>query len=213
MGEVMLPPYVQADEESKRRMAEDMQEKRLVLNIGQRTEHLVRYILQNCLPFPVKLWTGTNVSVSVNGKVFYSAQLTDFIGNALLPGRLTRNSLYVEVKGVAPEADFPISRLTRQTPVMDELYADGNLVWLAIGWWFSEAPPDLVRVGARIMKKWKASSCWMELSLMDWPFWLRISEGRKTITRKNLNLLDGTWIRKERRNWKLEVNHWLWNVV
>lgn len=217
-----LPPYVEFTPEAQERAQEDRKEKRQYLNPKTDTERKVKYVLTQSPLFDATLKKDGDWITIAGGREIWQKKDADYVGGVLCPGMVKRIVLYVEVKGVSPGNNFQLARLDRRTkpnkPSQHEKlcdkYADGNLVWLAIGWWDARkgTKPIPVVTGKRTRNAWLMSDIAFMISLIPWGDWLNIVlpelGERRSIRQRDREILGDYAIYKHGRRWVLSHTHW-----
>jgi hypothetical protein len=121
--------------------------------------------------------------------------------------------LFVEVKGISPGQHFQLARLDRpnkegersQHDKLTEKYQNGDLVWLALGWWLKKD-----RNIEKVDGKWCRDELDLVVSLIDWGHWLNeVLPNLKWrhVKYRNRDLLGGL-IYKSGSSWCLAEDHW-----
>jgi hypothetical protein len=217
-----LPPYVEFTPEAQERVKKDRREKRRYLNPKTDTEEKVKYVLTKSPLFDATLKKDGDWITVAGGRDIWQKKISDYIGGVLCPGMVQRMVLYVEVKGVSPGNNFQLSRLDRRTkpnkPSQHEklcdVYADGNLVWLAIGWWDARKGMESVTIDTRnrSRKAWLMADVFLQISLIPWGDWLNMIlpeiEPRRSIRQKDRDMLSSYLIYKCGHRWDLASGHW-----
>ena len=217
-----LPHYVEFTPEQQERAKRDKGEKRQLLNPKIDTEEKVKYVLTKSPLFDATLKKDGDWKTVVGGREIWQKKTADYIGGVLVPGAVRRMVLYVEVKGVSPGNAFNLSRLDRrknpkqksQHEKLCDVYADGNLVWLAIGWWdaLPGTEPVMVQKKKREYKAWCKEDVALTISLIPWGDWLNMVlpeiEPRRSIGQKQRDLLRSYGIFVHNRRWMLAPGHW-----
>jgi len=211
-----LPPRVGFTPEGAAQAARDNAFKKSLLNTKRDTERLAKYILEGPLFRGSFRKDGDWVTIP-GGREVYQKKVSDFIGNVPWPTR-PNAACYVEVKGVSPGQSFAFSRLDKRTnpnkPSQQEKlqveWDRGNLVWLFIGWWDSDADPVSTSSGARTVRKWRKEDCQMTGTLLQWDHWMEIysTHKRRSLRQKDRPMLDRFRIYKLDNRWLLDDNHW-----
>jgi hypothetical protein len=195
--------------------AQDMikvKNKRKLLRVGRDTERAVKYILCDSPLFGADLKKDGDWLTVAGGHKVFQKKTADYQGGIMLPDTLIRSSLFVEVKGVSPGYHFQLSRLDRpnkegsksQHEKLTEKWEEGDLVWLAIGWWLRKDPSV-----EKVNGKWNRDDLDLEVSLVDWGDWLDVLQTLKYrhIKHRDSNALGGK-IYKKGNVWALSENHW-----
>lgn len=211
-----MPPRVQFTAEGAAKAEQNRQLKDSLLDPKSDTERLAKYLLEGRLFGGRFVKDGDYVTLPGGTRV-WQRKVSDLVGSVPLADRPNAHT-YVEVKGVSPGGSFPFSRLDkrnnpRQPSQFEKLMAEwelGNLVWLFIGWWDSEAEPILVKQGSREVRRWRREDCEMVGTLLRWEDWLEIYYKHKyrSLRQQDRPLLDDYRIRKVGRYWLLDDNHW-----
>jgi hypothetical protein len=211
-----MPPRVEFTEEGEQQAQEDRRFKQALLNTKKDTERAAKYILESRL-FGGNFRKDGDWVTLPSGREVYQKKVSDLVGGIPLRTRPNAHT-FVEVKGISPGQSFAFSRLDkrnnpRQPSQFEKLMGEwelGNLVWLFLGWWDSEAAPIMVRQGSREVRKWRKADCEMTGTLLRWGDWLEIYYGHKyrSIRQRDRHLLDDYRITKTGGRWTLDRNHW-----
>lgn len=210
-----LPPRVEFTPQGEQKALADKAFKKSLLNTKSDTERQAKYILEGRL-FGGNFRKDGDWVTLPGGRQVYQKKVSDLVGGVPLT---TPNALcYVEVKGVSPGRNFPFSALDRpnnpnrpsQFEKLNIEWERGNLVWLFIGWWDSDAQPIIVEHGSRKVSKWFKKDCEMTGTLLRWCDWLEIynNHTRRSLRQRDRHLLDDYRIIKEGGRWLLDDNHW-----
>ena len=211
-----MPPRVRFDKKGYERSQRDKEFYASLLNTRTDTERLAKYILEGRL-FGGSFRKDGDWLTHASGRRFYQKKVSDFVGSVPYPER-PNAACYVEVKGVSPGQPFQFHRLdVRNNPKkpsqqekLTKQWEYGDLVWLFIGWWLTNAQPIPIVGKNRTIRRWRKAECCMVGTLLQWSDWLDIYENHKyrSIRQKDLPMLDDYRIYKEGGMWRLDDNHW-----
>ncbi len=186
-------------------------QKRKFLRVGRDTEKAVKYILCDSPLFGADLKKDGDWLTVAAGRRIFQKKTADYEGGIILPRDNRMSRLFVEVKGTSPGQHFQLARLDRpnkegersQHDKLTEKWEEGNLVWLALGWWL--AKPGTEKVDG----KWLREDLDLEVYLVDWGHWLNVLQDLKYrhIKHRNCNILGGR-IYKRGNVWALSHDHW-----
>ena len=216
------PPYVEFTPEQQEQAKQDRREERRYLNPKTDTEQKVKYVLTQSPLFDATLKKDGDWITIAGGREIWQKKDADYTGGVLCPGMVKRMVLYVEVKGVSPGNRFNLARLDRRTnpkkksqhEKLCDKYADGNLVWLAIGWWDARKGTKFVLLDTqkRSRKAWLLSDVALTISLIPWGDWLNMIlpelGNRRSIGQKQREMLISYDISIQGRRWTLASGHW-----
>lgn len=182
------------------------------------TEQRVKYVLSSL--FGMKLKKDGDYVTIAGGRQVWRKKVSDYVGYT--PAKKHNWLTYVEVKAVSPGNNFNLSRLDRtgnpdgitQHERLSKVSNDGNLVLLAIGWWFPrhESVPTLVSRDGIQRVYWPKKDVYLEIDLIMWPDWLELLSGldRRSIRPKDREsyMHDCKIMQGPHGRWFINDAHW-----
>lgn len=184
------------------------------------TEVFVKRALQSVTG--MKLKKDGDYETIAGGMRVWVKKVADYVGST--PGLGVPNyHTYVEVKGISPGKTFYFGRLDKpnkegepsQHEKLSAARADGNLVFLALGWWkaWKGAKHTTVKRGKNDVVRWYKDTLELQITLIEWDRWVEFYEGskRRSLTHIAMrNHFEDCMILKTSNRWHLPPYHW-WN--